>query len=162
MAVPLLRSQNGWPASENRAAIKVKNYDIPGTNRNIACSSLVAPILVAFIVDFHNLVEPINKGKFDEWGHSLRNVRGSVGTVSNHGSGTACDLNATLHPLGATGTFTPKQVKTIHDLCKKYGLRAGLDYKSRPDPMHFEIVESPEQVKARVASMKLKMPKEKK
>ena len=157
-----MKSQNGWPASENRAEIGVKVYEIAGTDRHIACSSKVAPILCAFISEFHEKVEPIDEGTWDEWGYAFRMVRGSEDRLSNHSSATAVDINATRHPLGAKGTFNRKQVATIHALCKKYGIRAGLDYKTRPDPMHFEIVETPEQVKARIVAMKLPKPKEKK
>jgi hypothetical protein len=154
-----LLSQNGWPASADRDEIHVKNYEVAGTSRHLACTADVAAILCAFAAKFHKLVEPIDAGVFDEWGHALRNVRGAIGTVSNHGSGTAMDLNASKHPLGKENTFKPEQVVKIHALCKEFGLRWGGDYKTRKDDMHFEIVENRAQVKARVKAMKLPTPK---
>ena len=163
-----MKSQNGWTASENRAEIGVKNYEVAGTSRHLACSSKVAPILCAFASEFHTKVEPIDEGIFDEWGYAFRVVRGSDGSLhdptmkdlSNHASGTAIDLNASKHPLGKKGTFNAKQVSAIHALVAKYGIRWGGDYHGRIDEMHFEIVEMPAQVSARIKSMKLTMPKE--
>ena len=81
--------------------------------------------------------------------------------LSNHSSGTAIDLNATKHPLGAAGTFTPLQVSLIQALCKKYGLRAGLDYKGRKDEMHFEISLDEAKVAALIGKLGLSTKKEK-
>ena len=66
-------------------------------------------------------------------------VRGSTDRLSCHASGTAIDLNATQHPLGAIGTFPADKVPMIRALAKKYGLAWGGDYRNRKDEMHFEI-----------------------
>lgn len=142
-----IRSHNGWPASQDRNAIKIKSYRIPGTRISFTCAAAVAPILVNFAKDFHERVEPIDKGKLDDWGYAYRPIRGTTVHLSNHASGTAIDLNATKHPLGASGTFTKAQERTIRELCRHYGLRWGGDYEVRKDEMHFEIHRNPEQVK---------------
>ena len=66
-------------------------------------------------------------------------VRGTTDKLSNHASGTAIDLNATKHPLGAVGTFEPGKVPMLRALTKKYGLTWGGDYKGLKDEMHYEI-----------------------
>jgi hypothetical protein len=154
-------SSNGWQASADKNEIRVKNYMVEGTTRHFAITKDAAPILCAFFAEFHKLVEPIDTGTFDDWGHSYRPVRGAT-KLSNHASGTACDVNATKHGLGLIHTFRPEQVQTIQGLIAKYSIGWGGNYKVRKDDMHFEIVESPQLVKARIASMGLKMPKEKK
>ena len=63
-----LTSPNGWPASEDRKAIGIQSFAIPCTSLKIACAKDVAPILVAFCKEFHELVEPIDKGQLDDWG----------------------------------------------------------------------------------------------
>ena len=151
-----LTSYNGWTASKDQAEIGIKSYAIPGTQLKIRCAEAVAPLIVGFCKEFNELIEPLDGGQLDDWGYAFRMVRGSTDRLSNHSSGTAIDLNAVKHPLGKENTFTVEQRKVLDILCKKYGLRAGYTYKTRKDDMHFEIVETPEQVKARVIKMKLK------
>jgi len=141
-----LTSPNGWPASEDRKAIGIKSFAIPGTKLKIACAKDVAPILVAFCQDFHGWVEPIDQGQLDDWGFAFRMTRGSDKVLSNHSSGTAVDLNALKHPLGKSNTFTKQQTNTIQLLIVKYGLSWGGNYKRRKDEMHFEIALTQEQV----------------
>ena len=148
-------SHNGWPASQDRKAIRIESYRIPGTRISLACAKAVAPILVNFASDFHTMVEPIDKGQLDDWGYAFRPIRGTTVHLSNHASGTAIDLNALKHPLGASGTFTKAQERTIRELCAHYGLRWGGDYEVRKDEMHFEIHISPEKAKRLIADLGL-------
>jgi D-alanyl-D-alanine carboxypeptidase len=133
-----LISQNGWPASQDQAQIGIKSFAVPGTKIKLRCAEKVAPLLVTFAAEFHQHIEPIDKGSLDDWGYCFRNVRGSSDKLSNHSSGTAIDLNAANHPLGHAGTFTVMQTVMIQALAKKYGLTWGGIWK-RPDEMHFEI-----------------------
>ena len=132
-------SQNGWVASEDQNAIGIKSFAVPGTKIKLRCAEKVAPLLVTFAAEFHAHIEPIDEGALDDWGYCFRNVRGATDKLSNHSSGTAIDLNATKHPLGHAGTFTPMQTVMIQALCKKYGLTWGGNYKNRKDEMHFEV-----------------------
>jgi len=149
-------SQNGWVASKDPAAINIKQFPVAGTTIKLRCNAICGPVLAAFAAEFHVNVEKIDVGTLDDWGYAYRNVRNSPDDLSNHSSGTAIDLNAAKHPLGKENTFTPEQRKVLDILCKKYGLRGGYTYKTRKDDMHFEVVETPEQVKARIVKMKLK------
>ncbi len=173
------KSQNGWVASQSQNEIDIKHFPVEGTavkgsparkavaNRKAVaaikgkaairfrCTKIAGPILAAFAAEFHKLVEPLNVGTFDDWSYAFRGVRGSEATLSNHASGTALDLNAVNHPLGKAGTFKPKQVVIIKQLCKKYHLVWGGSYKGRKDEMHFEVTETPAQVKALTKSLKL-------
>ena len=134
-----LTSPNGWPASEDRQAIGIQSFSIPGTKTKIACAKAVAPLFVNFCKEFNESVEPIDEGQLDDWGYAFRMTRGSEKVLSNHSSGTAVDLNATKHPLGKSNTFTKDQTNTIQLLLVKYGLAWGGNYKKRKDEMHFEI-----------------------
>ena len=42
-------------------------------------------------------------------------------------------------PLGKVGTFPAEKIPMLRALAKKYGLKWGGDFKSRPDDMHFEV-----------------------
>lgn len=149
------KSQNGWVASKDPKEIKIKSFPIKGTDFKIRCNEICGPILAAFAAEFHEKVEPLDQGELDDWGYAYRNVRGDKTNLSNHSSGTAIDLNARKHPLGKAITFKPIQIVMIRQLIQKYHLRWGGDYKNRKDEMHFEIMETPEQVKALVKELGL-------
>jgi hypothetical protein len=148
-----LLSSNGWPASKDRIAIGIKSFSVPGTSGKLACAEAVAPLLIGFAAEFHKLIEPIDGGSLDDWGYCFRDVRGNVGKLSNHSSGTAIDLNATKHPLGKIGTFPNEKVPMIRALAKKYGLTWGGDYRNRKDEMHFEVALTPAKAAALIEKL---------
>lgn len=148
-----LNSQNGWQASKIRTEIGIDSFSIPGTKVKLACAKAVAPLLVGFAAEFHQLIEPIDEGGLDDWGYCFRQVRGSTDNLSNHSSGTAIDLNATKHPLGKVGTFPIEKVPMIRALAKKYGLIWGGDYRNRKDEMHFEIALTPAKAAALIEKL---------
>jgi len=150
-----LISQNGWKASIDPKEIDIASFAVPGTKIKLRCAKSVAPLLVTFAAEFDSHVEKIDEGKLDDWGYCFRNVRGSSDNLSNHSSGTAIDLNATKHPLGHAGTFSPMQIVLIQALCKKYGLTWGGDYKGRKDEMHFEISLNPAKCAELIEKLKL-------
>jgi len=149
-------SYNGYPASKDPAEINIKSYPVKGTDRKLKCAESVGPLLAAFAADFHELIEPIDVGVFDDWAYAYRMVRGDATKLSCHSSGTAIDLNATKHPLGKSGTFPAEKVPMIQALCKKYGLKWGGDFRSRKDEMHFEVNVTPAKAKALIESLGLK------
>jgi uncharacterized protein YukE len=144
-------SQNGWPVNPPRSA-----HTIPGTNVRVTVADGPAgDVLMHVLGQVNSRVEDISlnsdRNERDDWGYADRSVRGSE-AVSNHASGTAVDMNATRHVLGARDTFTPAQVQEIHRILGEVDgvVRWGGDYTGRRDEMHFEIVGSQEEV-ARVA-----------
>lgn len=151
----MLKSYNGYQASKDPDEIKIKSYPVKGTDRKLKCAESVGPLLAAFAAEFHTLIEPIDEGTFDDWGYAFRMVRGSTDRLSCHSSGTAIDLNATKHPLGKAGTFPAEKIPMLRALAKKYGLKWGGDFKSRPDDMHFEVEISPAKAKALIESLGL-------
>jgi hypothetical protein len=151
----MLKSYNGYTASKDPDEIKIKSYPVKGTDRKLKCAESVGPLLAAFAAEFHTLIEPIDEGTFDDWGYAFRMVRGSTDRLSCHSSGTAIDLNATKHPLGKAGTFPAEKIPMLRALAKKYGLKWGGDFKSRPDDMHFEVEISPAKAKALIESLGL-------
>ena len=134
----MLTSYNGWPASKDQAEIGIKSYPVPGTLIKLRCAEKVAPLLVGFAAEFHNLIEPLDHGALDDWGYCFRDVRGVPGKLSNHSSGTALDLNASKRPLGKVGTFEASKVPMLKALAKKYGLTWGGEW-TRRDEMHVEV-----------------------
>jgi hypothetical protein len=150
-----LTSYNGYPASKDPKEIGIKSYSVDGTTLKLRCADSVGPLLAAFASEFHKLIEPIDEGTLDDWGYAFRMVRGSTDRLSCHSSGTAIDLNATKHPLGKYDTFPAEKVPMIRALAKKYGLKWGGDFKSRPDDMHFEVNVTPAKAKELITKLGL-------
>jgi hypothetical protein len=151
-----LFSYNGYPASKDPDEIRITSYPVKGTDRKLRCAEAVGPLLAGFAAEFHELIEPIDEGVFDDWAYAFRMVRGTTDRLSCHSSGTAIDLNATKHPLGKVGTFPPEKVPMIRALAKKYGLKWGGDYKGRIDEMHFEVEIAPAKAEALISKLGLK------
>lgn len=132
-------SQNGWPVVDKNGTV---SYKIAGTTRALRLRTGAAGQLLAlFAAWFDKNIETIDNDKvMDDWGWAPRPIRGGT-TPSNHGSGTAEDLNATQHSLGVRNTYSdPQEVKIRAELRLLGGaIRGGLDYANRADEMHFEI-----------------------
>jgi hypothetical protein len=78
--------------------------------------------------------------RIDDWGFANRPIRGSTSS-SYHRFGLAIDVDATENPMGVRDTSFNHHNK-VRRVCKLLGLRWGLDYSGRPDPMHFEFTKS--------------------
>ena len=150
------KSQNGWTASKDQKEINIKGFLVKGTNITLRCEANAGLILAAFASEFNEQIEKLEGATFDDRSYAYRPVRGQTTGLSNHASGTAIDLNALKHPLGKKGTFGVPKEMLLKQLVKKYGLRWGGSYASRPDEMHFEIIETPAQVKLRIKKLGLK------
>jgi hypothetical protein len=150
-----LKSYNGWPASKDPAEIGIESFKVPGTDLKIRCAEKVAPLLIGLAAEFHETIEPIDKGTLDDWGYCFRMVRGTTDKLSNHSSGTAIDLNATKHPLGKENTFSKEDAAKCVALAAKYGCKWGGTYRTRKDDMHFEIALTPKKTKELIAKLGL-------
>lgn len=135
-------SQNGWAAVSDSSDVRLVSF--PWVTGQVLDGD-VTTVLAYFAGRFDAEVETIDVAS--SWGWAHRPVRGHDDTLSNHASGTAIDLNATIHPLGSTGTFSDEQIARLRDLLDELApvLAWGGDFE-RPDEMHFEIVGTPEQV----------------
>jgi hypothetical protein len=150
-------SQNGWPAYSTPQEGNFVRFTAGSPSRGFWAANpdvavVAQRLLDRFDAEVEKLVLP---GEiYDDWSHADRNVRGSTNAVSNHGSATAWDTNATKHPLGAEGTFSRAEATRINDIIASITdnagnpvLRWGGNYRSRKDEMHFEVIGTPAQVK---------------
>lgn len=132
-------SQNGWPASKDRAAIDVIPFSVvlsSGT-KTVYFARNAGPSLVEVAEWWDKNIEPIT----EIGGHNFREIRGKEGTgkLSNHSSGTAVDINWSKHPFGSANTVTPEQAQAIRAKVGPMGLRWGGDYKRTKDEHHVEV-----------------------
>ncbi len=125
---------------------RLRTLLIPGTNPVCRFSfyNPTAPLLIAVARDYNREVERLRPA--DSGCHNPRHIDNDKNKPwSNHGSGTAVDLNWKSHPLGAVGTHNAAQVAAIRRILKRYTMdgvqliRWGGDYPDRKDEMHFEI-----------------------
>lgn len=144
-------SQNGWPAYTQgySTALSILPW-ITGRIR----SGDVTTIFNWLCQQFNDKVEPIKREA--SWGWAYRPIGGTT-TVSNHGSGTAMDLNAPEHPQGKAGTFTSSQLTELRQILNKLGdvVRWGGDYNNSKDEMHFEINVGPDDPRVAALAQKI-------
>lgn len=135
-------SQNGWPASADRAAINVDpNFTVAGvTFPGGVKAGDVSLILRTVAQHWHDHIERLHAGWC--WGHYFKPIVGGGGVISNHGSATAFDINAPAHPRG-TRTMSSAQIGEVRVALDKVRgvVRWGGDFggTSVVDQMHCEI-----------------------
>jgi hypothetical protein len=135
-------SQNGWPSLAADSP-RLHSWVIPGSNTRLRLRNGSAGfLLVHLALWFDHRIEDVDGPVLDDWGYAYRPVRGYSATLSNHSSGTAMDLNATKHLLGAEDTFSPEDERLIRQRVNRFFddcIRWGGEYQGRKDEMHFEI-----------------------
>ena len=160
-------SQNGYAVLfDNRTtgpAPRLRKWVVPGTGRHFYVRDGSAGFnLIYAALWWHEHLEPIGEGVWDEWGWAVRPIRGQTSGYSNHASGTAIDVNATRHPIGVSisSTFTAAKVAALRlHLRDTYRTQTGNPVIrwggewDRPDGMHVEScagIGDQEQVAARL------------
>lgn len=135
-------SQNGWPVL-TQDSDKLYEWLIPATDGDVILPLRRGPagfLLSHWAFWFSDLVEPVF-GRGDDFGWAFRQIAGSD-EWSNHASGTAEDLNSSVHRSGVVGTFSTAQAARIRARLPVYAgaIRWGGDYQpDHVDEMHFEI-----------------------
>ncbi len=141
-------SANGWTALSagsrllHRWAVPELGDGTPDRAFTIRRGS-VGFLLIHLTTWFHDDVERLDLGIWDDWGWASRPIRDGTVT-SNHASGTAIDINATRHPhhVPITRTFTSAQTAAIRKRLRYYEGVIDWGGNWRPenvDGMHFEI-----------------------
>lgn len=135
---------HGWPVIARSNSPMLKLFTVPGTKRKFLLRRDVGPYLVAFASEYHQQIEPIDVGTFDDWAWSpVRKGRASE-KISDHCGGVAIDLNATREGSQSKSNVYwrkhPVKALRMRALLKKYRLLEwGGDYRSFVDPMHLCI-----------------------
>jgi hypothetical protein len=139
VAAAVQKAQNGWPAATTRDALGLKEYTVKLQKgaKKVWLAPGAAKALVEIIEWWDKNIEPVT----ELGSYNYREIRGYEGTgiLSNHSSGTAVDINWSLHPLGASGTVpAEKAAKLVYETTKR-GLRWGGTYNRRKDEHHIEV-----------------------
>lgn len=83
-------------------------------------------------------------------GYNYRTIAGST-RLSNHAFGNAIDINPTLNPVTYPGRGQPmisNMPADVSDLAAKWGLSWGGDWRTKKDPMHFEVAKGAKPIQA--------------
>lgn len=141
-------SYNGFKASSNPADFGgLDNSFVPGTSIRFLPGLRKGDVATVLFYVAAQLDARVEDGDLyvpgDEWGYSYRPSKNSAALLSCHASATAFDWNATRHPNGKRGTFTPAQVAKIREILAEvdgvvYWGGDGWD-GGTVDEMHFEI-----------------------
>lgn len=141
-------SENGWTAYPDTRTFTRETANCRGGDFPFwAANKDVAVVFEEFIERWDREVEEVVGPVLDDWSYANRLVRGQKpgGTVSNHGSATAIDINALKYPLGTEHMSETKKAaarkirREITDNNGRPVLRLGMDYSGRKDQMHLEI-----------------------
>jgi len=143
-------SYNGWPASEDPAAIDIDRgfapagIAFPGGARSGDVSTVLGYVAAQFFARVEPpLIDPdTGQPGYGCWGYNYRANVNNPSTLSCHSSGTALDISAPAHPNGAGGTFSDAQRATIYEILGECAgaVQWGGDYTGTLDEMHFEII----------------------
>jgi len=149
-------SYNGWPASPDPAEI--------GVDAGFSASGLaflsgvragdVSTVFRALVADLVQIEAPVSSDPTVAglWGYEFRPNVNDPSSLSCHSSGTAIDYNAVKHvnggaPFNGWSDAAINQVQNL--LAGKYrAMVAWLADQPTPDPMHFEIHATPDEIAA--------------
>lgn len=100
------------------------------------------------------------------WGFAYRPISGTK-VPSNHSKGTAIDINAPANPYASAAWHERNGNVVIHghrrktdipvkvfDFWKSQGFTLGVDYTTKPDPMHFEFLGTVAEARKKYADLK--------
>lgn len=107
---------------------------------------------LSLLIQYHNprYWAHISKGTYDDWGFAHRYIAGTT-ILSMHSFGLAVDLNAILNPRTTDPNELHSEIwknmrQSIEAIEKTGFMRWGGRYRS-PDPMHFEVMWTPDKIK---------------
>lgn len=156
-------SMNGWPVILQSDAGRLRRWKVPGVPREFTLRDGSAGfLLIWFVMFWHQRIDRVGKGIWDEWGWAVRPVRGQTSGYSNHASATAADVDATQHPMGVSiwRTFNLAEIIAIRWVIRvrlRHVLEWGGEWE-RADGMHIELNKSLA-VAERVARRLMKTPR---
>lgn len=134
----------GWDVIPTMSDKRLKLFTVPGTKRHMRLRKDVGPYLVAFIAEYHRVIQPIDVGTYDDWAWTAPRKGRASSSISDHCGGVAVDLNATKEgSQSRSNTWWvrhPVKALRMKRLLNQYKLLEwGGNYKNFYDPMHLVI-----------------------
>lgn len=141
-----MREKFGPPCKQPIVTIQICGRDVTVNKKAARHFKRLGLILQRYAPMYAHKIDDF----LDDWGYACRTIAGSS-TYSNHAFGTAVDVDATKNARNGrpyTDSAIWKEAKKAVLQAEKEGFRWGGRYSS-PDPMHFETLLTPVQIKAR-------------
>lgn len=143
----MAKTINGWDVIPNMSDERLYLFTVPGTKRHMRLRKDVGPYLVAFISEYHKIIQPIDVGTYDDWAWTAPRKGRASSSISDHCGGVAVDLNATKEGSQSKSNVWwfkhPVKAAAMKKLLRKYKLLEwGGNYKNFYDPMHL-VIKSP-------------------
>ena len=140
----MAKTIKGWDVIPNMSDKRLKLFMVPGTKRHMRLRKDVGGYLVAFIAEYHKLIQPIDVGTYDDWAWTAPRKGRASSSISDHCGGVAVDLNATKEGSQSKSNVWwaqhPVKAARMRGLLKKYKLLEwGGNYQNFYDPMHVVI-----------------------
>lgn len=141
-------SLNGWTVIKSAADPRLKTIKIPGTDRTIRARRAIAPVLAAFLADWHAEMPDrlkLNKGPVDGWVYRYSRY---VDRYSNHASGTATDVRYDVLKPDGKPHMNQKEKKILNNILDRYKTKDGHrifangEWWNKADGMHTELSQS--------------------
>ena len=134
----------GWDVIPTMNDPRLKLFTVPGTKRHMRLRRDVGPYLVAFIAEYHRVIQPIDVGTYDDWAWTAPRKGRASSSISDHCGGAAVDLNATKEGSQSRSNVWwkkhPLKALRMKRLLNQYKLLEwGGNYKNFYDPMHLVI-----------------------
>lgn len=145
----MAKSLNGWSVIMTAADPRLRTIKIPGTKRTIRARRAVAPVLAAFLADWHAEMPPrlnLNEGPVDGW--TFRKSRFVPKNYSNHASGTAVDVRYDVLKPDGKKHMSQTEMKILNKILDRYTTSDGHrifangEWWNTPDGMHTELSQS--------------------
>lgn len=145
-------SARGWGANCQVPIVNLKR----GDGLVVGLHPAIGP-LVAMLLDLTEIGHGYRARRGETWGYCCRTIKDTA-TPSNHSWGLAIDINAPANPMNSLswhakhGEDHPsgRVLRTdipmgVVELWEDHGFRWGGQYRTRPDPMHFEFMGTPDE-----------------
>ena len=126
---------SGWPDCQRDRLVTLARED----GLRIPVHEAISQLVAILIDETERRGYDVRAGQ--SWGFACRPIRGTSSTPSNHSWGLAVDINAPSNPMRAD--FVCDQPTWMPSLWWGYGLFWGGWYRSIKDPMHYEFLGTP-------------------
>lgn len=126
---------SGWPNCQSDKLVTLTRED----GLRIPVHEAMSQLVSILIDETERRGYDVKAGQ--SWGFACRAIRGSTTTASNHSWGLAVDINAPTNPMRTE--FVSDMPTWMPSLWWQYGLFWGGWYQSTKDPMHYEFLGTP-------------------
>ena len=126
---------SGWPDCQQDKLVTITRPD----GLRLPVHEAIAQLITILIDETERRGYDVKTGQ--SWGFACRPIRGTSSTPSNHSWGLAVDINAPSNPMRTE--FVSDMPTWMPSLWWEYGLFWGGWYRTTKDPMHYEFLGTP-------------------